>query len=108
MHVCTYRIDLEPGTEDIWKKFRGNVRTAVRKAEKNAVDVVSGTSEDDLKMFYSVYSDPSNRDCPPETPALRVDGSSPLPFHRQPTATGQSSHTGSRLVHTATAKSNKA
>ncbi|MBI4707544.1 MAG: peptidoglycan bridge formation glycyltransferase FemA/FemB family protein [Candidatus Omnitrophica bacterium] len=55
MHVCTYRINLSMELSKIWGNFRGNVRTAIRKAERVGVVVNAGETLDDLNKFYKVY-----------------------------------------------------
>jgi len=55
MHICTYQINLKQNLETIWKRFRGNVRTAIRKAEKSGVYVKCAHNEKDLRDFYTVY-----------------------------------------------------
>lgn len=56
MHICTYQIDLTRSLDEIWWGFRGNVRTAIRKAEKSDVYVMAEDGEEGLKRFYKVYS----------------------------------------------------
>ena len=49
------RLDEDPVR--VWKSFKDrNVRTEVRQAEKKGVEVYQGTSEDDLKQFYSLFA----------------------------------------------------
>lgn len=51
-----YVLDLVDGFDEIWRhKFQGTVRTAVRKAERSALDVEIDRSGKLLKVFYDLY-----------------------------------------------------
>ena len=49
-------LDLGGGFEEVWQhKFRGTVRTAVRKAERSGLDIEVDTSGQLLSVFYDLY-----------------------------------------------------
>lgn len=53
----TYVLDLSGGFDDVWKnRFRGNVRTGVRKAERSEIDVEIDRSGRYLGIFYDLYT----------------------------------------------------
>jgi lipid II:glycine glycyltransferase (peptidoglycan interpeptide bridge formation enzyme) len=56
MHVCTYRLDLRKEVDVLWESFRGNVRTAIRKAEKSEIIVEHGDTKEEIDRFYKVYA----------------------------------------------------
>jgi GNAT acetyltransferase-like protein len=49
-------IDLAGGFDDVWKRFGGQTRNGVRKAEKSGVEVECDTSGRLVRVFYELYS----------------------------------------------------
>lgn len=57
-----YVLDLDGGFGHVWKdKFRGDARTAVRKAERSGIDVEVDRSGRLLGVFYDLYQDSVRR-----------------------------------------------
>lgn len=49
----TFKLDLTRGKEAIWQGLEGGrVRTAVRKAEKHAVEIIAGEGPSDIEDYY--------------------------------------------------------
>ena len=58
----THMLPLEKGFEYLWKnKFKQTNRTAVRKAEKNRIEILNGNSLQDFRGYYQLYADVSKR-----------------------------------------------
>ncbi|MGZ7096737.1 MAG: GNAT family N-acetyltransferase, partial [Methanobacterium sp.] len=55
-------LNLEEKTfEDIWNKYKGYTRRAIRKAKKSGVEVRDATSLDEFKTFYDIYAQASKK-----------------------------------------------
>jgi lipid II:glycine glycyltransferase (peptidoglycan interpeptide bridge formation enzyme) len=53
----TYILNLEnKDFEDIWKNYKKRTRGAIRKAIKSGVEIRDGTSLDDFRAFYNIWS----------------------------------------------------
>lgn len=58
----THVLSLEQGFEYIWKKrFVGETRTAVRKAEKSDVKILNEHSIENFRQFYKLYTETTKR-----------------------------------------------
>jgi CelD/BcsL family acetyltransferase involved in cellulose biosynthesis len=56
-YFLTSVVDLDEDPTRVWKSFKDrNVRTEVRQAEKKGVEVHAGTSDTDLRRFYSLFA----------------------------------------------------
>ena len=52
----THMLNLRNDFDHIWeKKFSGNQRSKIRRAEKKGVRVIEGKTEEDIRSFYSLY-----------------------------------------------------
>ena len=54
-------LDLDKSIDEIWKHFKGNIRTAVRQAQKRGVIIKEGTSLGDYKTFYGLQAQTRKR-----------------------------------------------
>lgn len=54
-NYSSFLIDLTKPPETIWKDFAGRVRTAIRKAQKSNIRLITAGRIDQLKQFYSLY-----------------------------------------------------
>jgi hypothetical protein len=58
----THVLSLEKGFEYLWKnKFKQTNRTAVRKAEKNRIEILNGNSLQNFREYYELYVETSKR-----------------------------------------------
>ncbi len=57
----TFRIDLSPGENEIWKNLKPAMRNKVRKAEKNGISVTVDHSEQFADLYYDMLKTVFNR-----------------------------------------------
>lgn len=57
----TYRIDLSGGEDAVWQRLKPAMRNKVRKAEKNGVTIVEGTSATFAQEFFTMLRSVFNR-----------------------------------------------
>lgn len=56
-HKVTFVLPLDPDPDFIWRKVvHENIRNKVRKAKKNQLTIVSGSSIEMIELFYQVFS----------------------------------------------------
>jgi lipid II:glycine glycyltransferase (peptidoglycan interpeptide bridge formation enzyme) len=51
-----YKVDLQKTADELWRNIAHNKRRNIRKAQEQGVEVVQGTSYDDLVSFYEMHS----------------------------------------------------
>ena len=54
-------LDLAPSEDDLMKGMRKNTRYAIRKAEKDGIEVVSSSDISDFEKFWAIYMDTVQR-----------------------------------------------
>lgn len=57
----TWVVELRQGKDNIWQRMEGRARTAVRKAEKNGVNVRKADRPDDLEVYYRLHCETYRR-----------------------------------------------
>lgn len=57
----TWIVDLRYPKDDLWNNMEGRARTAVRKAEKNGVNIRIAEGERDLDIYYDLHKKNYNR-----------------------------------------------
>jgi CelD/BcsL family acetyltransferase involved in cellulose biosynthesis len=66
-NLQTYVLDLARDRQEIWNKLEGNCRTAIRKAQRNGVEIVEAVDRSFLDAYYEIVRDTwskSNRQPP--------------------------------------------
>jgi hypothetical protein len=59
--------------EDIWKNYKRKTRQHIRKAKKSGIETRGGTSLDDYRTFYNIYSKVSSQKWGYENPEYPFD-----------------------------------